>query len=122
MAIDERAVAGAVPSFTLSDEHRVFQDVCRSFVERDVHPPRSSEAEETSTFPAELWGRSAGRLPRHRLPRSTRRQRRARRLALAILSEELAHASGGLAITPLVSSYMAAPAPRPLRHAEQKER
>ena len=36
-------------------------------------------------------------------------------LALAILSEELAHSSGGLAITPLVSSYMAGAAPGPLR-------
>ena len=79
MAIDERAVAGALPSFTLSDEHHVFQDVCRSFVERDVMP-RVRAAEESGTFPVELWG-PLGRewLPRHRLPRSARRQRHARR-------------------------------------------
>jgi alkylation response protein AidB-like acyl-CoA dehydrogenase len=42
-------------------------------------------------------------------------------LALAILSEELAHSSGGLAITPLVSSYMAGPHLARYGTEEQKE-
>jgi acyl-CoA dehydrogenase/citronellyl-CoA dehydrogenase len=41
---------------------------------------------------------------------------------MTILAEELAHASGGLAITPLVSSYMAAPHLAKFGTPEQKER
>jgi acyl-CoA dehydrogenase/citronellyl-CoA dehydrogenase len=43
-------------------------------------------------------------------------------LALTILSEELAHSSGGMAITPLVSSYMAGPHLSRYGNEQQKER
>jgi acyl-CoA dehydrogenase/citronellyl-CoA dehydrogenase len=97
-----------VVGFELDDDHRAFQEVCRSFVDREVRPLiRSAEAD--GTFPAQLWepmaaagllgvghpeeyGGSGGGV-----------------LALALLSEELGRACGGIAITPLVSSYMAAP-------------
>lgn len=108
-------------SFELDDDHRDFQEVCRNFVSREF-APRVREAEAAGTFPADLWpamaaagllginhpeeyGGSGGGV-----------------LALAILSEELAHASGGLAITPLVSSYMAGPHLARYGSEEQKER
>ncbi len=108
-------------SFELDDDHRDFQEVCRNFVTREF-APRVREAEAAGTFPADLWpamaaagllginhpeeyGGSGGGV-----------------LALAILSEELAHASGGLAITPLVSSYMAGPHLARYGSEEQKER
>lgn len=112
----------AAPStFDLDDDHRDFRDVCRSFVAKEV-APRVKEAEAAGTFPADLWpamaaagllglnhpeeyGGSGGGV-----------------LALTILSEELAHASGGLAITPLVSSYMAGPHLAHYGNEEQKER
>lgn len=94
-------------SFELDDDHRSFREVARTFVDREVKP-LVGEAESTG-FPQHLWskmadagllgighpeeyGGSGGGV-----------------LALTLLSEELARASGGLAITPLVSSYMAAP-------------
>jgi alkylation response protein AidB-like acyl-CoA dehydrogenase len=109
------------PAFDLDDDHLAFRDVCRSFVERELQP-RVREAEDRGTFPAELWpamaaagllgvghpeeyGGTGGGV-----------------LAMAILSEALALSSGGLAITPLVSSYMAAPHLARFGTAEQKER
>ncbi|MBK5220786.1 MAG: acyl-CoA dehydrogenase family protein [Thermoleophilia bacterium] len=109
------------PSFDLDDDHRSFQEVCRTFVAREMIP-RVREAEAAGTFPAELWpamakagllgvghpeeyGGTGGGV-----------------LALTILSEELAHSSGGLAITPLVSSYMAGPHLARFGNAEQKQR
>jgi acyl-CoA dehydrogenase/citronellyl-CoA dehydrogenase len=111
----------ASPAFDLDDDHRDFREVCRNFVAKEM-APRVKEAEEAGTFPADLWpamaaagllglnhpeeyGGSGGGV-----------------LALTILSEELAHASGGLAITPLVSSYMAGPHLSRYGNAEQKER
>jgi acyl-CoA dehydrogenase len=108
-------------TFDLDDDHRSFQEVCRTFVARECIP-RVKDAEEAGTFPAELWpamaaagllglghpeeyGGSGGGV-----------------LALTILSEELAHSSGGLAITPLVSSYMAGPHLARYGNEEQKER
>lgn len=95
--------------FVLDEEHRVFQDVCRTFVDRGVLPV-VKEAEETSTFPAALWPKlgQAGflgigypeRIGGSGVPDS---------LAIAIFSEELARSSGGIAVTPLVSAYMAGP-------------
>lgn len=113
--------AAAAASFDLDDDHRDFREVCRSFVAREL-APRVREAEAAGTFPADLWpamaaagllginhpeeyGGSGGGV-----------------LALAILSEELARASGGLAITPLVSSYMAGPHLARYGSEEQKER
>ncbi|MGE5409180.1 MAG: acyl-CoA dehydrogenase family protein [Syntrophothermus sp.] len=107
--------------FDPDQDHRDFREVCRAFVAREV-APRVREAEAAGTFPAELWpamaaagllginhpeehGGSGGGV-----------------LALAILSEELARACGGLAITPLVSSYMAAPHLARYGSEEQKER
>lgn len=108
-------------TFDLDDDHRSFQEVCRTFVARECKP-RVREAEEAGTFPVELWpamaaagllgvghpeeyGGTGGGV-----------------LALTILSEELAHASGGLAVTPLVSSYMAGPHLARYGNKEQKER
>lgn len=121
MAIDEQAVAGA-PHFTLSDEHRVFQDVCRSFVERDVMP-RVRAAEEAGTFPAELW-KPLGRNGFLGIgyPEALGGSGTPDALAIAILSEELARASGGIAVTPLVSAYMAAPHLARYGTPEQQER
>jgi acyl-CoA dehydrogenase len=107
--------------FELDDDHRDFQGVCREFVAKEM-APLVREAEAAGTFPAELWpklaaagllglghpeeyGGSGGGV-----------------LALTILSEELAHSSGGLAITPLVSSYMAAPHLARFGDAAQKQR
>lgn len=104
MVTDEAMVAG----FELDDLHREFQRVCRDFVTAQVLP-RVDGAERTSTFPLDLMpmmgrngflgftfpedaGGTGGDM-----------------LAIAILSEELGKASGGIAVTPLVSAYMAAP-------------
>ena len=115
------SLTAATALFDLDDDHLAFREVCRRFVANELQP-RVRAAEEAGTFPAEVWpamgaagllgighpeeyGGTGGGV-----------------LALAILSEELAHASGGLAITPLVSSYMAGPHISKFGNAEQKER
>ncbi len=94
-------------SFELDSEHREFKEVCDRFVRNELIP-RIGEA-EVGGFPADLWPKLAaagllgvGHPEEHGGTGGGV-------LALAILAESLAHASGGLAITPLVSSYMAAP-------------
>ncbi len=108
-------------SFDLDDDLREFQAVCRSFVTRELKP-LVREAEAAATFPAQTWpalaragmlgvghpeeyGGTGGGV-----------------LALTILAEELARSCGGIAITPLVSSYMAAPHLARFGTPGQKER
>ncbi len=98
-----------VPGSTLlSPEHREFRVICRKFVDERVRP-FVSEAEESRTFPPHLWRQlaDAGLLGLG-FPEGLGGSGGDVR-SVAILSEELARASGGIAITPLVSSYMAAP-------------
>lgn len=104
----EQSAASQSGTFDLDDAHREFQEVCRAFVQSQVLP-LVDEAERTGEFPASLWqvlgqngflglsypdalGGSGGDC-----------------LAIALFSEELAKTSGGIAVTPLVSSYMAIP-------------
>ena len=107
--------------FELDDDHRDFQEVCRKFVANELMP-HVREAEAAGTFPAELWPKmaEAGLLGVAHPEEFGGSGGGA--LAMTILSEELAKASGGLAITPLVSSYMAAPHLAKFGSAEQKER
>ncbi|HEY2834525.1 MAG TPA: acyl-CoA dehydrogenase family protein [Sporichthyaceae bacterium] len=95
-------------TFELSPEHVAFQETCRAFTDREIRP-LVHEAETTGTFPVELMKRlgAAGLLglctpEEHGGVEGDS-------LAVALLSEELARASGGIAITPLVSAYMAGP-------------
>jgi acyl-CoA dehydrogenase len=107
-------------SFDLDDDHRDFREVCRNFVAREMIP-RVKEAEEAGTFPADLWPKlaSAGLLGLNHPEEYGGSGGGV--LALTILSEELAHSSGGLAVTPLVSSYMAGPHLSRYGSEEQKE-
>jgi acyl-CoA dehydrogenase/citronellyl-CoA dehydrogenase len=90
----------------LDEAHAEFQTVCRRFVDDHVRP-HVETSEQTGTFPPELWQRmgQAGLLGLRSPERFGGSE--ADSLAVAILAEELGRASGGLAITPLVSSYMA---------------
>ncbi len=109
-------------AFELDDVHREFRAVCRAFVEREVMP-LVRDAEATRTFPAELWKPlgEAGLLGLGH-PEENGGSGTGGHLAIAILSEELARASGGIAITPLVSAYMAAPHLAKFGTAEQRRR
>lgn len=98
----------AAPSFELDDDHRELSEVCRTFVEREVMPLVPA-AERDGTFPPELWRKLAGAGLLGLGHPEEHGGTGGGVLALAILSEALAHASGGVAITPLVSAYMAAP-------------
>jgi acyl-CoA dehydrogenase/citronellyl-CoA dehydrogenase len=109
MMTDERTQGTTAHLFALDEEHRVFRDVCRIFVEREVLP-LTKAAEESGTFPAALWAS----LGRHGFlgigyPEEVGGSGAPDTLAIAIFSEELARSSGGMAVTPLVSAYMAAP-------------
>jgi len=105
-AIDVGPEPGAL--FALSGSHREFQEVCRSFVARHLLA-RVAEVERREEFPPEWWPLMGGAgLLGLGYPDDVGGTGDDA-LAVALLSEELAHASGGIAITPLVSSYMAAP-------------
>lgn len=95
-------------SWELSDEHVAFRATCRAFVDREIRP-LVPEAESTGTFPTDLMKRFGaagllGLVTPEELGGSGHDS-----LAVAILSEELARASGGIAVTALVSAYMAGP-------------
>src|SRR5688500_4321092 len=106
MAADPDVSTGNL--FELDDLHREFQQVCRDFVTEHVMP-KVERAEQEGEVPLELMplmgrygflglgfpeeaGGAGGDM-----------------LAIAIFSEEMARSSGGIAVTPLVSAYMAAP-------------
>jgi acyl-CoA dehydrogenase len=95
-------------SWELDQVHEDFQASCRAFVDRQVRPLVES-AEEAGTFPAELWKQlgSAGLLGL--ITPEAHGGADGDGLAVALLAEELARASGGIAVTALVSAYMAAP-------------
>ena len=108
-------------SWELSDEHVAFRATCKAFVDREIRP-LVAEAERTGTFPTDLMKRFGaagllGLVTPEDLGGSGNDS-----LAVAILSEELARASGGIAVTALVSAYMAGP--HIVRHgtAAQRER
>lgn len=112
----------------LDDVHEDFRRTCRAFTDQRVRPV-VAEAERAGRPPERLWkelgdagllglltpeefGGSAG----------TDGEAGARSLAVAVLSEELSRACGGIAVSALVSAYMAAP--HIVRHGtpEQRER
>ena len=106
-------------NWELDAEHRDFQAVCRTFVDRHVRPT-VSEAEALGRVPQQLWKELGaagllGLLTPEEYGGSGGDQ-----LAVALLAEELARASGGIAISPLVSAYMAAPHIAMYGSAEQR--
>src|SRR4051794_2398392 len=91
----------------LSDEHLAFRAVCARFVERQLLP-LVADAELAGTFPPSLWKELADAgLLGLRISEEYGGSN-ADCVAVTIVANELSKASGGLAITPLVSSYMAA--------------
>jgi acyl-CoA dehydrogenase/citronellyl-CoA dehydrogenase len=106
-------------SWELDQVHRDFQASARAFVDREVRP-LVAPAEAAGTFPAQLWPRlgAAGLLGLVTPERYGGGGGGA--LAVALLAEELARASGGIAVTALVSAYMAAP--HLVRHGTEAQR
>ena len=106
-------------SWELDAEHRDFQAVCRTFVNRHVRSA-VGEAEALGRMPRQLWKELGaagllGLLTPEEYGGSGGDQ-----LAVALLAEELARASGGIAVSPLVSAYMAAPHIAVYGSAEQR--
>lgn len=95
-------------SWELSDEHEQFRKGCRTFVDRKVRPlVDASEAD--GTFPAELWADLGSADLLGLVTPEEHGGSAADATAVALLAEELSRASGGIAVTALVSAYMAAP-------------
>lgn len=108
-------------TWELDDLHQEFVSTCRSFVNDKVRPHVDS-AEKTGIFPSELWSSlGAAGLLGLCVPEEFGGSG-GDEVAVAILSEELARASGGVAVTPLVSSYMAGPHIWRYGNAEQKSK
>ncbi|HEX3791534.1 MAG TPA: acyl-CoA dehydrogenase family protein [Pseudonocardiaceae bacterium] len=90
----------------LDAEHRDFQATCRAFVDKHVRPV-VDEAEQAGRPPAELWTELGaagllGLMTPEEYGGSGGDQ-----LAVALVAEELSRASGGIAVSALVSAYMA---------------
>jgi acyl-CoA dehydrogenase len=103
----------------LDEEHTRFRATCRDFTDREVRPLVEA-AEAAGTFPAELWKRlgAAGLLGL--VTPEEHGGAGGDALAVAVLAEELARASGGIAVTALVSAYMAGP--HLVRHGSDEQR
>lgn len=95
-------------SWELDEEHEQFRKTCEAFVNRKVRP-LVEPAEAAGAFPVELWPElgAAGMLGL--VTPEEYGGSAADALAVALLAEQLARASGGIAVTALVSAYMAAP-------------
>jgi acyl-CoA dehydrogenase/citronellyl-CoA dehydrogenase len=94
--------------FELDDDHLAFQESCRRFVRQMVLPYRD-EAERSGRFPTQLWPELARAGLLGLKHSESDGGKGGTNVALALLAEELSMVSGGLAITVLVSAYMAAP-------------
>ena len=108
-------------SYELDRDHQDFQATCRAFTDREVRPLVEA-AERTGRFPAELWKSlgAAGLLGL--ITPAEYGGSEGDGLAVALLAEELARASGGIAVTALVSAYMAGPHLVRYGSPEQRER
>lgn len=93
-------------AWELAQEHRDFQAVCRTFTEKNVRP-RVAEAERDGHPPDGLWKElgTAGMLGLMTPEEYGGSGKDA--VAVALLSEELSRACGGIAVSALVSAYMA---------------
>lgn len=93
-------------SWELEDEYRDFRRTCRAFVDREVRPLVDG-AEAAGEYPAALWRPlgAAGLLGLVTPEEFGGSDGDA--LTVALLAEELARACGGIAVTALVSAYMA---------------
>jgi acyl-CoA dehydrogenase/citronellyl-CoA dehydrogenase len=92
----------------MDEGHAVFRETCRDFTDREIRPLVDA-AEEAGTFPAGLWKRlSKAGLLGLVIPEPYGGSE-GDALAVTLMAEELSRASGGIAITPLVSAYMATP-------------
>lgn len=107
MISNEQDVERQDAMFELDEPHREFQAVCRAFVQKHIRP-LVDQAEQAGEFPHVLW-RLLGQHGFLGLgyPDAVS-ESGGDNLSIALLSEELARTSGGIAVTPLVSSYMAA--------------
>jgi acyl-CoA dehydrogenase/citronellyl-CoA dehydrogenase len=95
-------------SWELDDEYQDFRRTCRAFVDREVRPLVDG-AEAAGEYPASLWKPlgAAGLLGLVTPVEFGGSEGDA--LTVALLAEELARACGGIAVTALVSAYMAGP-------------
>ncbi|GAB2628882.1 acyl-CoA dehydrogenase family protein [Prescottella soli] len=93
-------------NFSFEDEYLDFQGTCRAFTQKHVRPV-VLESEAAGRPPKTLWlefgkARLLGLMTPEEHGGSGRDE-----LAVAILAEELSRASGGIAVSALVSAYMA---------------
>jgi len=110
--------------FEISEEHEDFRRTCRAFTDQRVRPV-VDEAERTGRPPERLWKEmgDAGLLGLLTPPEfGGSYGDGGEATAVAVLAEELSRAAGGIAVSALVSAYMAAP--HIVRHGtgEQRER
>jgi acyl-CoA dehydrogenase len=110
----------AAMSWELDDEHEDFRASVRGFVDRHVRPV-VDEAEEAGRPPAALLKEmgSAGLLG---LAVPEEFGGEGDTLAIVVLAEELARASGGIAVTALVTGYMSTPHIAHFGSADQRAR
>ena len=95
----------ATMSWELDQDHEDFRDSVRAFVQRHVRPV-VEETEEAGRPPAALM-KEMGNAGLLALAMAQAEDERGDALAITLLSEELTRASASVAVTALVSGYMA---------------
>jgi acyl-CoA dehydrogenase len=90
----------------LDAEHRDFQATCRAFVDKQVRPV-VNEAERAGRPSAGLWKELGGAGLLGLMTPEEYGGSGGDQLAVVLLAEELARACGGIAVSALVSAYMA---------------
>ena len=98
----------AASSWELDREHEEFRASVRAFVDRHVRPA-VDESEEAGRPPAALLKEMGGAGLLGLSIAEEHGGGGGDALAIVVLAEELARASGGIAVTALVSGYMSAP-------------
>lgn len=93
-------------TWELDEAHADFAATCRAFVDKKVRPLVDA-AETSGVFPQELWKQFGAAGVLGLCTPEEFGGSEGDSLAVALVAEELARASGGIAISPLVSAYMA---------------
>lgn len=115
-------MTAAAPPFSLTDEQRAIQEVCRDFAAREIRPIASTVDEADTEVPWELWRKAAALgLTSFMLPEELGGGGMTDCLTSCIVQEELSHGCSGIGNLITANGFFAEPV-LALGSEEQKRR